>query len=89
MNKDPETSSTGKKWTDEEDNQLIESLNNGTSIEDIAKEHKRIKKNVVDIEELVVSSIDPNSIDNICAMVNLKAEEIEKYLLEKKEKMTP
>lgn len=76
---------------------MIESLNNGTSIEDIAKEHKRtvgaiksrIKKNVVDIEELVVSSIDPNSIDNICAMVNLEAEEIEKYLLEKKEKMTP
>jgi len=93
----PETSSAGKKWTVEEDDQLIELLNNGTSIEDIAKQHKRtvggiksrIKKNVVrvhieDMCRMVVSSMDPSSVKEMSSIGKLNPEEIEKFLLQKR-----
>lgn len=105
MNKLPETSSAGKKWTVEEDKQLIQSLNNEISIEDIAKQHKRtvggirarIKKTVMrvnmdvieDICRNVICSMNPLTIKEICSLSKLKPEEIKAFLQQKKETMAP
>lgn len=77
------SSRAGKKWTAEEDQQLIDSLNSKTSIEDIAEEHKRtvraiksrIKKNVVHV---------PVHVQDMCKlMVALKLKEIDDFLKKK------
>jgi hypothetical protein len=80
MKEFPETTSVGSMWTVEEEKQLIESLRNDKSIDDIAKEHKRTTGGIKSrINLMAVNMIDKNeqSIDDVCAMFRLSKHELE------------
>ena len=73
----------GNKWTVEEDKQLIDSLNNDMSIEDIAKQHNRT---VGAIKSRIKKKVVRVPIHELCKLiVDLKL----KGILEKKNDMTP
>jgi hypothetical protein len=75
----PETSSFGKKWTIEEEKQLITYINENKSIDDIAKEHKRTSGGIRShIREIAVRMIrnDGKTIEEVCEILHVTPEEI-------------
>ena len=76
----PETASVGSLWTVKEEQQLIESLSNDKSIDDIAKEHKRTPGGIRSrINFMAVNMIEKNgkTIEEVCEMLRLEKHEVE------------
>jgi len=81
-----ETSNAGSRWSDEENEQLLEELKNNKSYEDIAKDHKRtitaIKAHVICYVIFPIYKIDEieSKIDEISEKYNIEPEIIIRYV---------
>jgi hypothetical protein len=81
-----ETSNAGSRWSDEENEQLLEELKNNKSYEDIAKNHKRtitaIKAHVICYVIFPIYNIDEieSKIDEISEKYNIEPEIIIRYV---------
>lgn len=80
MKSQSELAATGTRWTLIEENKLIESLNAGKDIDEIAKEHKRTSGGIrARQREIAVRmiEIDGKSIEMVSTTLRLTLEEIE------------
>ena len=82
----PETSNAGSRWSDEENEQLLEELKNNKSYEDIAKDHKRtitaIKAHIICYVIFPIYNINEieSNIDEISEKYNIEPEIISRYI---------
>lgn len=92
LREEKETSSVGKKWTSQEETQLLNSITkNKKSFEDIAKEHKRTVNGIkCRLKKLALDMIekDGKTVEETATLMNLTVEEIEEYQKNKKETET-
>jgi len=77
-----ETSCVGKKWTSQEETQLLNSVTiNKNSFEEIAKEHKRKVGGIKSrLKKIVLNMIekDGKTVEETAKLLNLTVEEIKK-----------
>ena len=86
----PETSRAGLKWEAEEDNALIDKINDGNSIDDIAKQLQRtpgsIKTRLI-IKALILIDEDANiTLDQAAERYKVTTQDIQAYQANKKKR---
>lgn len=82
MKENPDTANVGKKWTNEENDELMKLVSAGTSVDDMAKAHKRtsnsIHQQVLKLASKMVS--DTKTVDEAAKEVNVQAEELTAFM---------
>ena len=64
LKQNPETENMGKKWSEEETNNLLTAIKDGSSLDELAIEHKRsinsirITSNIITIISLCIISVN-------------------------------
>ena len=74
-----ETSQAGSKWTKEEEEKLLQSIENGIDIHDIAKEHKRTQGGILSrITHIAIDMIENKGkdINDVCKYFQLDKTEL-------------
>lgn len=91
LQQNPKTSSVGSKWTQEEEQKMLDSINKGMSFENIALEHKRTINGILcKINEISVRFLEEGfPIEEVALKVNLSPDKIEiaKAKIEAKQEM--
>lgn len=91
IKENPETSQAGSKWTEEEENNLLVSIEKGIDISDIAKEHKRTEGGISSrIRHIAVDMITNKGkeIDDVCEYLRLSKDEVVEILRRVKNKVS-
>lgn len=82
MKENPDTANVGKKWTNEENDELMKLVMAKTSVDDMAKVHKRtpnsIQQQVLKLASKMVS--DTKTVDEAAKEVNVQPEELTAYI---------
>ena len=77
----PETANVGKRWSDEDVNQLLLQRKNDMPLEDIAKFHKRTYSSIKSkLLHYAVSLLDTKSIEEASKIVKLSLPCIKEYM---------
>jgi hypothetical protein len=82
LREQPETARAGIKWTEEESQELMKHLNDGMSLEDIAKIHQRTVsgvKNRIMLNALNIMKEKKISFDEVSKLVNISVFDLENY----------
>jgi hypothetical protein len=91
LQQNPKTSAVGSKWTREEEQKMLDSINKGLSFENIALEHKRTINGILyKINEISVRFLEEGfPIEEVAMKVNLSPDKIEiaKVKIEAKQEM--
>jgi hypothetical protein len=91
LQQNPKTSAVGSKWTREEEQKMLDSINKGMSFENIALEHKRTINGILcRINEISVRFLKEGfPIEEVAMKVNLSPDKIEiaKVKIEAKQEM--
>ena len=83
LRENPETSNAGKKWLEDEMNNLIYEIKKNISIDDIAKIHKRTASSITGkLLSIAVSYITQKNMDinDVSKIVNLSVKSIQDYM---------
>lgn len=83
LRENPETSNAGKKWLEDEINNLIYEIKKNISIDDIAKIHKRTPSSITGkLLSIAVSYITQKNMDinDVSKIVNLSVKSIQDYM---------
>ena len=89
LREQPETARAGIKWTEEESQELMNRINEGISLEDIAKTHQRTiigVKNRIMTNALNIMKEKELSFDEVSKLVNISVDDLENYKQELEEK---
>ena len=82
MKENPDTANVGKKWTNEENDELMKLVMAKTSVDDMAKAHKRtpnsIQQQILKLASKMVS--DTKTVDEAAKEVNVHPEELTAYI---------
>jgi hypothetical protein len=82
LREQPETARAGIKWGEEESQELMKHLNDGMSLEDIAKTHQRTVigvKNRIMTNALNIMKEKRMSLDEVSKLVNISVFDLENY----------
>ena len=82
LREQPETARAGIKWGEEESQELMKHLNDGMSLEDIAKTHQRTVigvKNRIMTNALHIMKEKRMSLDEVSKLVNISVFDLENY----------
>jgi hypothetical protein len=89
LKEQPETARTGIKWTEEENQELMNRINDGMSLEDIAKTHLRtvtaVKSRIMS-NALNIMKEKELSFDEVSKLVKISVNDLENYKQEQEEK---
>jgi hypothetical protein len=89
LKEQPETARTGIKWTFEENEELMKRINDGMSLEDIAKNHQRtitaVKSRVM-MNALNIMKEKELSFEEVSKLVNISVDDLENYKQHQEEK---
>lgn len=82
LRENPETANVGKKWSEDEINNLLNEIKKNTSMEEIAKIHKRTASSIKSkLFSIAISLIQKNmNVDEVSKIVNLTPNEIDAYM---------
>ena len=82
LREQPETARAGIRWEDEENQELMKRINEGMSLEDIAKTHQRTiigVKNRIMANALHIMKENKMSFDEVSKLVNISVDDLENY----------
>jgi hypothetical protein len=89
LKEQPETARTGIKWTFEENEELMKRINDGMSLEDIAKNHQRtitaVKSRVM-MNALNIMKEKELTFEEVSKLVNISVDDLENYKQHQEEK---
>lgn len=92
MRDKPETARAGVKWTEEENQELMDRVKKHMTLEEIAHKHQRtvsaVKCRVMD-NALNMMNMDGLTLEAVARVVNIPAEDIEGYKRQKEAKPKP
>ena len=82
LREQPETARAGIKWAEEESQELMNRINEGMSLEDIAKIHQRtitaVKSRIMS-NALNIMKEKKMSFDEVSKLVNISVDDLENY----------
>ena len=82
LRENPETSNVGKKWSEEEINDLLNEIKNNKSLDEIAKIHKRTPSSIKSkLMSIAIKLLEKNmDINEVSKVVNLSVKSIQDYI---------